>query len=229
MPTNDTIYRRLSELSEPDYKTFSAKLTPNIAADTVLGVKVPRLRELAKQIYGSAEAEDFMKKLPHRYLEENMLHGMLVERIKSFPEAVGEMERFLPYVDNWAVCDIISPKAFKKHPDELLEKIRAWTESEYSYTVRFGLKMLMSHFLDGNFKPEYLELAAGIRSDEYYVNMMQAWFFATALAKQYDAAIPYIRDMRLEPWVHNKTIQKAIESRRISGETKEYLRTLKVK
>ena len=167
--------------------------------------------------------------LPHTYYEENNLHGFLIETIRDYYAAANAIEAFLPYIDNWATCDLMSPKVFKKHLPELYEKILVWLNSDETYTVRFGIGMLMSFYLDEHFHPEMLELVAGIRSDEYYINMMIAWYFATALAKQYDAALPYIQNQRLEKWTHNKAIQKAIESYRISDDTKAYLRTLKVK
>ena len=166
--------------------------------------------------------------LPHTYYDENILHALLVAEIKDYDTCVKEVERFLPHVDNWAVCDIFSPKVFKKNRDRLIKKIKEWTASDHPYTCRFGMEMLMMHFLDENFRPEYLEIPAAVHSEEYYVNMMIAWFYATALAKQWDAAVSYIEEKRLNPWTHNKTIQKARESYRITPEQKEYLKTLKV-
>ena len=201
---------------------------PTVDPDTVIGVRMPALRKLAKDFAETPEAAEFLKALPHRYYEENNLHGLLISAMRDYDRAVAALDAFFPYVDNWATCDLIRPKVFQKHLPELLEKIQVWLASDHTYTVRFGLEMLMTCYLDDAFRPEYLELAAGVRSGEYYVNMMIAWYFATALAKQYDAALPYLRERRLDPWTHNKAIQKAIESCRVTGEQKAYLRTLKV-
>ena len=201
---------------------------PTVDPDTVIGVRMPALRKLVKDFAETPEAAEFLKALPHRYYEENNLHGLLISAMRDYDRAVAALDAFLPYVDNWATCDLIRPKVFQKHLPELLEKIQVWLASDHTYTVRFGLEMLMTCYLDDAFRPEYLELAAGVRSGEYYVNMMIAWYFATALAKQYDAALPYLRERRLDPWTHNKAIQKAIESCRVTDEQKAYLRTLKV-
>lgn len=221
------LQKRLYELSDAEYAVFQAKLTPTVPKESFLGVRVPVLRKFAKDYSKEAEHEAFLSELPHEYYDENMLHGLLIEQIKDYEKCIAETERFLPYVDNWAVCDIMSPKVFGKNKNRLIEKIREWTGSEMPYTVRFGMEMLMSHYLDADFEPEYLEIPAAVRSDEYYVNMMTAWFFATALAKKWDAAIPYLEERRLSEWVHSKTIQKAIESNRISDERKAYLRGLR--
>ena len=225
----EDIQRRLFELQDLKYKEFSSKLMPTVNPQTVIGVRTPDLRKLAKEYSKIPEASDFLKILPHTYYEENNLHGFLIETIKDYDAAAQAVDAFLPYIDNWATCDLISPKLFKKHLPELYEKIVVWLKSDKTYTVRFGIEMLMSFYLDEHFKPEMLELVAGVRSEEYYINMMIAWYFATALAKQYDAALPYIQKQRLEKWTHNKAIQKAIESYRISDESKAYLRTQKVK
>lgn len=225
----EEIQRRLFELRDMKYKEFSSKLMPTVNRETVIGVRTPDLRKLAKEYSKTPEALEFLKILPHTYYEENNLHGFLIETIRDYDAAVAAIEAFLPYIDNWATCDLISPKAFKKHLPELYEKIKVWLKSDRTYTVRFGIGMLMGFYLDDDFRPEMLELVADIRSDEYYINMMIAWYFATALAKQHDASLPYIQERRLEKWTHNKAIQKAIESYRISDETKEYLRALKVK
>lgn len=221
------IEKQLFELRDEKYAEFQAKLTPTVEPELFIGVRVPEVRKLAKEMYKAGEYEDFLKSLPHKYYDENMLHGLLVSEIKDYDMAVEETDKFLPYVDNWAVCDIMSPKVFKKHKAELLEKIKEWASSSETYTIRFGIEMLMSHYLDDDFKPEYLEIPAVIRSDEYYVNMMIAWFFATALTKQWDSTISYIENNRLDKWTHNKTIQKARESYRITDEQKAYLKTLK--
>jgi len=222
-----TITERLFELQDNEYADFQSRLTPGIDREKFIGVRVPLVRKLAKEILKTPEAEEFIATLPHKYYDEDMLHGLLISEIKDYSTCVAEVDRFLPYVNNWAVCDIMSPKVFKKHKPELIEKIKEWTESEETYTSRFGMEMLMSHFLDEDFKPEYLEIPAVIRSEEYYVRMMQAWFFATALTKQWDASVPYITDNRLDVWTHNKTIQKTRESFRITDEQKEYLKTFK--
>ena len=222
------IQEQLFELRDEKYAEFQAKLTPTVNPELFIGVRVPEVRKLAKELYKSGQYEDFLKELPHKYYDENMLHGLLVSEIKDYDIAVEKTDRFLPYVDNWAVCDIMSPKVFKKHKSELMDKIIEWSGSSEIYTIRFGIEMLMSHYLDENFKTEYLEIPAVIRSDEYYVNMMIAWFFATALTKQWDSTIPYIENKRLDKWTHNKTIQKARESYRITDEQKAYLKTLKI-
>lgn len=216
----------LFEHRDAEYAVFQAKLTPSVDSELFIGVRVPEVRQLAKQLKADPISEEFIHSLPHKHYDENMLHGLLVSEIKDFEKAVEETDRFLPYVDNWAVCDIMSPKVFKKHKSELLEKIREWTDSKETYTIRFGIEMLMSHYLDEDFKPEYLEIPAKVHSDEYYVNMMTAWFFATALAKQWDSTIPYLEQRRLDEWVHKKTIQKARESYRITEEQKIYLKSL---
>ncbi len=221
------IREKLFELQDKEYGAFQVKLTPGIDTESVIGVRVPVLRKLAKEIYKSGDYEAFLQDLPHRYYDENMLHGLIISEIKDYEKCIVHLEAFLPYVDNWAVCDIMSPKALKKQKKELLGKIREWTKSTHTYTCRFGMEMLMSFYLDEDFKAEYLEIPAAVHSDEYYVNMMIAWFFATALAKQWEATIPYIEEKRLGDWTHNKTIQKAVESYRITGEQKDYLRTLK--
>lgn len=224
-----TVYDRLLEMQDKEYAVFQAKLTPGIEADKVIGVRVPKLRSFAKQYIKEEEHKQFIEALPHEYYDENMLHGLILSEMKDYDDCVAYVDKFLPYVDNWAVCDIMSPKVFKKHKVELLEKIRQWTKSEHTYTCRFGVEMLMSHYLDDDFSPEYLKIPAVIRSEEYYMKMMLAWFFATALAKQWDDTIPYIEGNVLDKWTHNKTIQKARESYRITAEQKEYLKTLKIK
>lgn len=224
-----TIEQRLLALQDLKYRDFQRKLIPTVDPDTVIGVRTPQLRALAKELAGTAEAAEYIKRLPHRYYDENNLHGFLIEKIRDYDAAVAAVEAFLPYVDNWATCDLMSPKVFKRHLPELLERIRAWLGSGEVYTVRFGIGMLMSFYLDDAFSPEYPELVAGVRSEEYYVNMMIAWYFATALAKQWDAALPYIVQRRLDRWTHNKAIQKALESYRITDAQKAYLRTLKIK
>lgn len=222
------IRERLFELQDRDYALFQAKLTPTAPADTIIGVRVPVLRKLAKELIKENDYSDFIEDLPHRYYDENMLHGLILSEYKDCEDCIKEVDRFLPYVDNWAVCDIMSPKIFKKNKERLIEKIREWSASKLTYTCRFGLEMLMTHFLDEDFRAYYLEIPAAVRSEEYYVRMMVAWFFATALSKQWDATLPYITDRRLDPWTHNKAIQKARESRRITDEQKDFLKTLKI-
>lgn len=221
------IQDRLFQLRDEKYAAFQAKLTPNVPAGLFIGVRVPEVRKLAKEYFRDPAHAEFMQNLPHRYYDENMLHGLLIDQIRDYDECVLETEKFLPYVDNWAVCDIMSPKVFKKHRPELMKQIKKWAKSRHTYTCRFGIGMLMSHFLDDDFESDVLEIPAKVRSEEYYVNMMIAWFFATALAKQWDSAVTYIEEERLTDWVHNKTIQKACESYRITDEQKLYLRKLK--
>ncbi len=223
----DNIRERLFQLQDMKYKEFQSRLIPTVDPDTVIGVRIPAMRKLTKELSGSEGIEEFISELPHKYYEENILHGLIIEKCRDFGRLVQLLDEFLPYVDNWAVCDILSPKLFKKYPEEAINEIRRWIDDDAPYTKRFGIEMLMSFYLDDNFKEEYLELVSTIRSDEYYVNMMIAWFFATALAKQWDAAVKYLEEGRLGRWTHNKTIQKAIESYRITDEQKSYLRTLK--
>lgn len=223
------ILDRLLALQDEKNAAFQAKLTPGVPADRFLGVRVPKCRALAKEIVKKGDYQDFLLQLPHRYFDENMLHSLIISELKDYDTCIRETELFLPYVDNWAVCDIMSPKVFAKHKEELLVKIREWAGSEHTYTCRFGIEMLMTHFLDKDFRAEYLDIPAAVRSEEYYVNMMIAWFFATALAKKWDAALPYLTDGRLDVWTHNKTIQKARESYRITPEQKELLRGLMIK
>ena len=222
------IKEELLALQDISYADFQAKLTPNIPRDLFIGVRVPEARKLAKRIIGEPETFKFLRDLPHKYYDENMLHGLLISEMKDYDACIEAVDEFLPYVDNWAVCDIMSPKIFKKNKKALLEKIKEWSKSEEEYTCRFGLEMLMSHFLDDDFKPEYLEIPLSVNNDEYYVKMMIAWFFATALAKEWDATIKQIEDQRLDTWTHNKAIQKARESKRITPNQKEYLKSLKV-
>lgn len=222
------IQEMLFELQDREYAIFQQKLTPTLPLEKFIGVRVPDARKLAKQLSGTDIAADFIDELPHEYFDENMLHGLVISGIKDYDECIRRFDEFLPYVDNWAVCDIPSPKIFSKNRDKLMDKILQWISSDEPYTCRFGMGMLMSHYLDDDFKPEYLEIPAKVHSDEYYVRMMQAWYYATALAKQWDSTIPYMEQQRLDKWVHNKTIQKARESYRITKEQKEYLKGLKM-
>ena len=217
----------LFQLQDKGYRDFQSKLIPTIPVETIIGVRIPTIRKLAKEYGKDPESVEFLKQLPHTYYDENILHALLVAEIKDYEVCVKEVERFLPYVDNWAVCDIFSPKVFRKNRDRLIDKIKEWADSEHPYTCRFGMEMLMTHFLDEDFRVEYLEIPAAVHSEEYYVNMMIAWFYATALAKQWDATIPYLEERKLSPWVHRKTIQKAVESYRITDEQKVYLKTLR--
>ena len=221
------IVKRLFVLRDENYAGFQRKLVPNVSPESIIGIRVPALRKLSKEFIKEDESGDFLKILPHSYYDENMLHALLICEIKDYSECVKALDKFLPYVDNWAVCDILSPKVFKNNRDSLIMDIKRWAEDEHEYTIRFGIGMLMSYFLDEDFKEEYLEIPAGLHSEKYYVNMMIAWFFATALAKKWDESFNYIKENRLDKWIHNKTIQKAVESYRISDERKEALRGLK--
>lgn len=229
MSVEQRVQARLFELQDRQYRAFHCRLIPHINPETVIGVRTPELRKFAKAFSKEPEAGEFLQILPHKFYEENNLHGFLIEAMKDYHQVVAALDAFLPYVDNWATCDLLSPKAFRKHPPELRKQIRRWVEDAHTYTVRFGLGMLMSFYLDEGFQMEDLDLAAGVRREEYYVKMMAAWYFATALAKQYDAALPYLRQRRLDRWTHNKTIQKAVESYRITPEQKDELRSLRWK
>lgn len=223
------VRERLFALQDLDYRNFHAKLIPNLDKEKIIGVRTPVLRKFAREFAKDARAAEFINTLPHKYYEENNLHAFIIEQIKDFGECAAAVSRFLPFVDNWATCDGLSPKVFSKHKAELLPKIEEWMAAKDVYAVRFGIGMLMTHFLDGDFKPEYLEKVAAVKSDEYYINMMSAWYFATALAKQYAATLPLFENKRLDPWVQNKAIQKAAESYRVTAEHKQYLKTLKIK
>ncbi len=211
-----------------EYKKFHIKLMPSVDSDRVIGVRIPVLRKIAKTYSDTLKKEIFLKTLPHNYYEENNLHAFFIEDIKDYDRCITEINRFLPFVDNWATCDSLRPKCFKKNTDKLICEIDKWLKSEHTYTVRFAIEMLMVHFLDNDFKKEYLKRVSLIKSDEYYINMMIAWYFATALAKRWEEAFIYIKDKKLDKWVHNKTIGKAIESYRINEEQKEILRKLKI-
>ena len=215
--------------SEEDYAAFQRKLLPTIPAEKIHGVRTPALRKYAKELSRRKDAGAFLEILPHESFEEDQLHAFILSEMKDPSECMEELERFLPYIDNWATCDQLSPKCFRKYPESLPEKIREWMAAEETYVIRFGIGMLMQHFLDDRFDPVYLQQVSEVQSQEYYVNMMIAWYFATALAKQTEAALPYLEQYQLDPWVHNKTIQKAVESYRISDPLKEYIRTLRVK
>ena len=217
----------LLSLADKDYREFHARLMPTVDKEKIIGIRTPVLRKYAKGVRGAA-VDEFLNDIPHFYYEENNLHAMLIENIKDANEQAEALDKFLSQIDNWATCDLLRPKALFKKPELLLEKIKEWLKSEHAYTVRFGMGMLLSRFLDEDFSPEYLELVAGVKSEEYYVKMMQAWYFATALAKQWDSAVCYLTESGLEKWTHNKTIQKACESYRITPEQKAFLKTLKI-
>ena len=225
----EEIRAELYTLRDEKYRDFQRKLIPTVRPETVIGVRTPALRAYAKELLKRPDIGEFLSALPHESFDENQLHAFLLSEIKDFDRCAAGVERFLPFVANWATCDQLSPKVFGKHHAELLPLVKAWIASGETYTVRFGIGMLMAHFLDADFDPRYPEWVAALRSEEYYVNMMRAWFFATALAKQYGAVLPYLEQRRLDVWTHNKTIQKAVESYRISDEQKTYLKTLRIK
>ena len=219
----------LFKMQDKEYRDFQAKLIPGKTVDVMIGVRTPDLRKYAKELVKEGKYEDFLKDLPHKYFDENQLHAFILSEIKDYDECLEYVEKFLPYVDNWATCDQMSPKVFKKNKEKLLERIKVWIKSDKTYTIRFGIGMLMQHYLDEDFKKEYLKWVSEIKSEEYYVNMMIAWYFATALAKQYEETIKYIEKQKLDKWTHNKTIQKSVESYRITDNQKNYLRSLKIK
>ena len=223
------IQQELFALQDLSYRDFHAKLMPTVDKARVIGVRTPKLRAFAKEFGKTEEAKEFLKVLPHQYYEENNLHGLLIEQIKDYPTLIRELNRFLPCIDNWATCDLLTVRVVKKHLDTFTEEVERWLASDHTYPIRFGIGMLMRYYLEEHFSLEYPEKVAKIRSEEYYVNMMRAWYFATALAKQYEAIFPFLEEKRLDAWTHNKTIQKAIESYRITQEQKVYLRTLRIK
>ena len=225
----DDIREDLFANQDVKYRDFQSKLTPTIEAKTAIGVRTPVLRKLAKDYSKRQDVDDFLADLPHKYFDENQLHAFILSEIKDFDECMGKLERFLPFVDNWATCDQMSPKCFKKNHEKLLPYLNKWIKSDDTYTVRFAIVTFMAHFLDDDFDEGYLKLVSDIKSDEYYINMAIAWYFATALAKQYDKTIPYIENKTLDVWTHNKAIQKSIESYRVTAEHKEYLKSLKIK
>ena len=225
----EDIQQELFALQDLSYRDFHAKLMPTVDKARVIGVRTPKLRAFAKEFGKTEEAKEFLKVLPHQYYEENNLHGLLIEQIKDYPTLIRELNRFLPCIDNWATCDLLTVRVVKKHLDTFTEEVERWLASDHTYTIRFGIGMLMRYYLEEHFSLEYPEKVAKIRSEEYYVNMMRAWYFATALAKQYEAIFPFLEEKRLDAWTHNKTIQKAIESYRITQEQKAYLRTLRIK
>lgn len=227
MREQTALQKKLFALQDTGYRDFHSRLIPNIDKARIIGIRTPILRKFAKDFGKTEEAKGFLHELPHQYYEENNLHMMLITGIRDYEACLAETERFLPYIDNWATCDFPEPKCFTKHKTDLLPHIRQWLSSGKTYTVRYGIGMLMRMYLDEDFAPEYPDMVAEVISEEYYVNMMIAWYFATALAKQWDSVVPYLEERKLLPWVHKKTIQKAIESYRITPEQKEYLRTLR--
>ena len=223
------LHKELKKFQDLKYRDMQVKIISTVEPSSIIGVRTPELKAMAKEILKSGDYEDFLNDLPHKYFEENQLHAFILSGMKDAESCFEELEKFLPYVDNWATCDQMSPKVFKKHKDELLKRVKEWIRSDETYTVRFGVGMLMEHFLDDDYDVKYPEMVAKLRSDEYYVNMMIAWYFATTLAKQYDTIIPYIEKKKLDKWTHNKAIQKSVESYRITDEQKTYLKTLKIK
>ena len=221
------IQSKLFELQDIKYRDFHAKLMPTVNKEKIIGVRIPVLRSFAKEFGKTKEARLFLQVLPHSYYEENNLHGLLLEQIKDYEKCLQELERFLPFIDNWATCDLLAVRTVKKHLDVFIEEVYRWIQSQHTYTIRFGIGMLMRYYLDENFQMEYPEKVMQICSKEYYVNMMRAWYFATALAKQPDAALPWLTEKRLDLWTHNKAIQKAVESRRIPPGMKQLLRGLR--
>ena len=222
-----TLYEQLMEVRDEEYRDFQTKLVPNIPPETILGVRTPDMRKIAKDVFNSPEREEFLNDLPHKYYEENLIHFFVISMIRDFDECVRKVEEFLPYVDCWPVSDQSSPKVFVKNHEKVLPYIKKWIASDHVYTARFGIRMLMNEFLGDDFKDEYPELVASKKGDDYYLKMMEAWYFATALAKKYDETIPYFEERRLDEWVHKKAIQKAVESYRVSEEHKEYLKSLR--
>ena len=225
----EEITNELFKMQDVKYRDFNSKLIPTVDKESMIGVRTSELRKYAKQLVKREDVGEFLHSAPHKYFDENQLHAFILAEIKDFGVCIEEVKNFLPYIDNWATCDQLSPKVFKKYRKELLTHIREWINSDKTYTVRFGIGMLMEHFLDEDFDPAYPEMVAEIRSEEYYINMMTAWYFATALAKQYEKVLPFIENKKLDTWTHNKAIQKAVESYRITDEQKTYLKGLKVK
>ncbi len=222
-----TVYDLLIREKDEEYKDFQAKLVPNISPDTMIGVRTPQMRKIAKEVFNSENRDEFLKDLPHRYYEENLVHFFVIAMIKDFDQCVRAVEEFLPYIDCWPVSDQATPKTFTRNHEKLLPYIRKWIKSDHIYTARFGIRMLMNEFLGEDFKTEYLEWVAGVKGEDYYIKMMIAWYFATALAKRYDESVRYIEERKLDEWVHKKAIQKALESYRVTAEHKEYLKSLR--
>ena len=225
--TKSDIQKTLFSMQDKKYAAFQAKLTPNLTLEDFIGVRTPDLKKFAKQLYKEGDYQEFLSDLPHKYFDENQLHTFIIAEIKDYDTCIKEVNNFLPYVNNWATCDQLSPKSFKKNKDKLLKEIKVWIKSKETYTVRFAIGNLMRHYLEEDFDKKYPEMVSKVRSDEYYINMMIAWYFATALAKQYDSVLPYVTDNKLDVWTHNKTIQKAVESDRITSQQKDYLKSFK--
>lgn len=223
------IQEKLFELQDLMYRDFHSKLMPTVSKEKIIGVRVPELRKFAKEFNKSDLKTDFLNTLPHEYYEEDNLHAFLIEQIKDFDECISALDNFLLYVDNWATCDMMTPKVLSINPEKLYEKIDGWAKSEHTYTVRFAIVTLMKFFMDERLDKKHLNLLLSIKSDEYYINMAIAWYLATALSSRWDLVIPYIENQNFSKWVHNKAIQKANESYRITKDQKEYLKTLKVK
>ena len=224
----ERIEKSLFENQDLKYREFQAKLIPGVEIEEIIGVRTPVIRKLAKEFAKSEDIDDFLTALPHKYYDENNLHGFIISECKDYEKTIKYLDEFLPYVNNWATCDLLKPKSFRKNKELLKADALRWISSDLTYTKRFGIETVMSHFLDEDFDESFLSVIADIRSDEYYINMMVAWFFATSLAKQWESVIPYIESNRLDKWTHNKTIQKSVESYRITDEHKKYLRTLKI-
>ncbi len=224
----DEIVAELFRMQDKDYAVLQAKIIPNVASENIIGVRTPALRTFAKSLYKDSDIDAFLSDVPHQYFDEEQLHAFVISLEKDFDKCIAQVDAFLPFVDNWATCDQLSPKVFKKSPEKLLPYIETWIKSDKTYTVRFAIGMLMQHFLDDHFDTKYADMVAKVRSEEYYINMMIAWYFATALAKQYESILPYIEEKRLDDWAHNKAIQKSVESYRITDEQKKYLKSLKV-
>lgn len=221
-----SVEKQLRSMQDTEYRDFHASLIPTVDKSRIIGVRIPLIRKLARELSGTMCVKSFLNSLPHYYYDENCLHAFLIENIDNFDECIEYLEKFLPYIDNWAVCDTLNPKAFFKNRLRLIEYVRKWITSSETYTVRYAIGVLMRHYLDDI---EYLDLVAAVKSEEYYVKTMVAWYFATALAKHYDEAVLYLTERRLDAWVHNKTVQKAMESNRISKGQKEALRKLKIR
>ena len=225
--TKSDIQKTLFSMQDKKYAAFQAKLTPNLTLEDFIGVRTPDLKKFAKQLYKEGDYQEFLNDLPHKYFDENQLHAFIIAEIKDYDTCIKEVNNFLPYVNNWATCDQLSPKSFKKNKDNLLKEIKVWIKSKETYTVRFAIGNLMRHYLEEDYDVKYPEMVSKVKSDEYYINMMIAWYFATALAKQYDSVLPYVTDNKLDVWTHNKTIQKAVESDRITPQQKDYLKSFK--
>ena len=225
----EEIVTELFRMRDQDYALMQAKIIPTVAADRIIGVRTPALRAFAKRLYKDRESDEFLSCVPHRYFDEDQLHAFMISLEKDFDSCIEKVDAFLPFIDNWATCDQLSPGVFKTAPEKLLPSIHTWIQSDQTYTVRFAIGMLMQHFLDERFDTTYADMIAEVRSEEYYIRMMIAWYFATALAKQFDLVLPYLEDRRLDDWTHNKAIQKSVESYRITDEQKAYLKTLKVR